>query len=54
MTLGRDIFFDLAGLQGVMFFTDSLGRFFNLVHNLFTLAYIFVISHVNVLSTLMY
>jgi len=43
MTLGRDIFFDVAGLQGAMFFTDRLGRFFNLPHNLLTLAYIFVI-----------
>jgi len=32
MTLGRDIFFDLAGLQSAMFFTDRLGRLFNLLH----------------------
>jgi len=54
MTLGRDIFFDLVGLQRAMFFKDRLGRFFNLSHNLLTLAYIFVISHVDVLSALEY
>jgi len=48
------IFFDLAGLQGAMFFTDRLDRFFNLPHNLLTLAYIFVLSYVDVLPTLVY
>jgi len=48
------VFFDLVGLQKAMFFMDRLGRFFNLSHNLLTLAYIFVIIHVDVLSTMEY
>jgi len=52
MTL--DIFFDLAGLQRAMFLTNRLGRFFNLPQNLLTLAYIFVLSYVDVLPTLVY
>jgi len=34
MTLSRNIFLDLASIQGAMFFTDRLSRFFNLPYNL--------------------
>jgi len=47
------IFFDFASLQNAMFFYGSTRPFFQfLLPNLLTLVYIFVLSHVDVLSTL--